>query len=558
MYNLLNQNHMKKIFFLSALLGTAISASAQFAGGTGTASDPYQIETAAQLQAVSDYATSCFILNNDIDLTDVTWTPIASGSTFTGTFDGNGKTVSNLVIENGQNGLGLFSRVNTPGVIKNLIMRDCYITGGSWCGILCSTNGNWEKAGGTFINCDIYDSSIDGGDCTAAFAGAAGGSFEGCRAFNVSVEGSGSNTGGISGDNENGGHYYDCTFYGSVIASSNAGGICAFYNGTCKVDTCFKNCVVYGSVSSSTGTVGGVLGTPNWNSTNAHIANCAVFADCTGQAVGSFGGNALRGQLVNCYATGNVKATGSWSHDSYSDPWNGGLCAVNFNGPIQDCYFSGIISKTSDDVKIAGVCGRNWPGITVKNCYYNSDGASLSMGDGEEPDNYDTHALLPEEMKKLSNFNFSDMSKWQIVEGETTPFLANQTAPLKFTECSSTRIAGTGESDLAFVYLIGSMSESLRNEVTVSNGTWSVNLNNGDVVAGETITAIGFDAGKMPSMVAKMKVTSTTGISAAPAINGQAKVIGIYNAAGQAQRGMQQHQVYILKYADGHTMKVVK
>ena len=545
---------------MASLFGVAMSASAQFAGGTGTETDPYQIETAEQLQAVSDYATSYFVLNNDIDLADVTWTPIAAGGAFTGNFDGNGKTVSNLVIENGNSGLGLFSRVNTPGVVKNLVIRDSYITGGDWCGILCSTNGNWEAKGGTFINCDIYDSSIEGGGSVGAFAGVAGGSFENCRAFNVTVEGSGTNIGGISGDNENGGHYWDCTFYGTIIANATVGGICGFYNGTCSVDNCFENCAVYGTVTSSSGTAAGLLGTPNWNTTNAHIINCAVFADVAGQAVGSFGGNALRGQLVNSYATGNVKATGLWSHDGYDDPWNGGLCAVNFNGPIQDCYYSGTITKTVDDVKIAGICGRNWPGIVVKNCYYNSDGAPMGMGDGDDPTVYDTHAMIPEDMTTLANYSFSDMSKWRNIDGETTPFFANQTAPVKFTECTTAKIAGTGDKDLAYVYLIGSMSESIRNAVSVADGTWTVSLEDGDVVEGETITAVGFGTDKMPSMVAKMKVVKDdgTGISALTPSQAGAKLVGIYNAAGQAQRFIQKGQVNILKYDNGTTVKVCK
>ena len=47
---------------------------------------------------------------------------------------------------------------------------------------------------------------------------------------NVTVEGT-EMVGGISGDNEGGGRYKDCSFHGSVIGSANTGGICAFYNG---------------------------------------------------------------------------------------------------------------------------------------------------------------------------------------------------------------------------------------------------------------------------------------------------------------------------------------
>lgn len=542
---------MKRLLFIASIFGATLTMSAQnFAGGTGTASDPYQVATAAQLQEVTNFTTACFIQTADIDLTDVNFEGIG---TFTGVYDGNGYSIDYYTNYSGNNGVGLFNRVNTPGVIKNVTMRYADVVGASWSGILCSTNGNWEALGGDIINCAIYDSYIEAGESTGAFAGVAGGNFVNCRAYNVTVEG-GEKTGGISGLNEGGGRYKDCSFHGNVISSGLVGGICGFYNGESKWDYAFENCVVYGNVSSSTGTVGGVLGQPNWNCNSAHIINCAVFADCTGQAVGSFGGNALRGKLQNCYATGNVKATGIWSH-GYEDPWNGGLCAVNFNGPIEDCYFSGVITGTSD-VKIAGICGRNWPGITVARTYYNADGAPLGMGDGDEPDNYDTKALLPEEMLKLSNFKFSDMSKWQIAEG-TTPFFANQTAPLTITECTEDRVAGTGETDLEFVYIYGSLAESVIVPVTIANGVWSAEIPEETLTETETVTVFGIGKDKMPSMVTKAKVLPGSFVENITS-DGDKTVTAVYNVAGQRIAKAQQGQINIVKYSDGSVEKVIK
>jgi hypothetical protein len=97
---------MKKIFIVTMLFGAiSLNVSAQYAGGTGTASDPYLIETAEQLQNVSKNATSCFLLKNDIDLSTGVWTPI---TTFTGTFDGGNHVISGLDMEGGADGSGLF------------------------------------------------------------------------------------------------------------------------------------------------------------------------------------------------------------------------------------------------------------------------------------------------------------------------------------------------------------------------------------------------------------------------------------------------------------------
>lgn len=546
---------MKKLFFFSILLGVSLSVSAQFAGGTGTADDPYQITTAEQLQSVNDFSTANFKLMNDIDLSDVPWNPISG---FTGNFDGNGMKISNLSIEDGSDSSGLFRSLNTPGVIENLTMTDCYLVTGNWSGIMVGTNGNWEKLGGTIRNCNIYDSGIEGGDLIGAFSGVSGGNYENCRAFNVTVEGSGANTGGITADNEGGGYYHDCVFYGTVVGNANTGGICSFYNGASKSDETFKNCVVYGNISSSTSTVGGLLGLPNWNTSNASIINCVVFADCQGYGVGAFGGNALRGKLVDSYATGNIKVLGMYTHDGWDDPWNAGLCAVNFNGPIQDCYYSGTIEASADGVKIAGICGRNWPGITVKNCYYNSDGAPMGMGDGDDPATYDTHGLLYEDMQNLSNFNFSDMSKWQIAEG-TTPFLANQTSPLAITTCNTATIEGTGSSNLEYVYVIGSITGSIRGEVAIDNGNWTLTIADGDVVEGETVTVLGFDKNKMPSMITKAKVSKAdpSGINNVNKTE-NANVVGVYNVSGQRLNSENCSGVKIYKYSDGRTVKSMK
>ena len=79
---------MKKFFASIALMGMfTMNASAQFAGGTGTESDPYQVATAEQLQAVNDFLSSSFVQTEDIDLTDIVWKPIG---TFTGHYNGQG------------------------------------------------------------------------------------------------------------------------------------------------------------------------------------------------------------------------------------------------------------------------------------------------------------------------------------------------------------------------------------------------------------------------------------------------------------------------------------
>lgn len=111
-----------RIFNLSRLVLMCVAfyhsafCFAQFSGkGSGTETDPYLIESAKQLDEVRESPTSCFKLINDIDLTEFIaqhypehgWLPIY----FDGNFDGNGKCITGLTIDNfnGRHGNGLFN-----------------------------------------------------------------------------------------------------------------------------------------------------------------------------------------------------------------------------------------------------------------------------------------------------------------------------------------------------------------------------------------------------------------------------------------------------------------
>jgi hypothetical protein len=59
--------------FVSPVMGSSPESQTRFAGGTGTAADPYQIATPADLNTVRNYlgasnASKCFRLMNNIDL----------------------------------------------------------------------------------------------------------------------------------------------------------------------------------------------------------------------------------------------------------------------------------------------------------------------------------------------------------------------------------------------------------------------------------------------------------------------------------------------------------
>ena len=124
-----------------------------FAGGSGTAADPYQIATADQLNNVRNYLDKHFILVNDIDLSaygssydgDNGWLPIGDATsspdnTFQGFFNGNGYTIEYLYI-NRNDDIGLFGAIYGAS-IENVKLHGVEITGSNYVGGLVGYSVN--------------------------------------------------------------------------------------------------------------------------------------------------------------------------------------------------------------------------------------------------------------------------------------------------------------------------------------------------------------------------------------------------------------------------------
>ena len=92
---------------------------------------------AAQVNAGNSYSGKTVRLGRDLDLNNQAWTPIGrSGSAFSGTFDGNGMTLSNLYVENTESEFaGLFGMLNT-GTVKNLNVHNASVKGLSSVGVI--------------------------------------------------------------------------------------------------------------------------------------------------------------------------------------------------------------------------------------------------------------------------------------------------------------------------------------------------------------------------------------------------------------------------------------
>ena len=128
------------------LVGVVGSVQGKYGGGTGEPNDPYQIYDANHMQAIGADANDwdkCFKLMDDIDMGqfkgieyniigeryyDEGWV----AHPFTGVFDGNNHTISNLTYDsNNEDSVGLFGYVYGENAeIKNLGLIDPNVDAG--------------------------------------------------------------------------------------------------------------------------------------------------------------------------------------------------------------------------------------------------------------------------------------------------------------------------------------------------------------------------------------------------------------------------------------------
>ena len=351
------------IFALVALTG--LHAQTIWDGKADTSwydetSTEFEISTAEQLAGLAelvnngnDFSNKTVRLTADIVLNNTsewenwessapnnTWTPIGIWDSFSGTFDGQGHTVSGVYINSENKYQGLFG--HNEGTIKNIGVTESYIKGEYSVGGVCGLNNTLR---GTISNC--YNSGAISGN--QEVGGVCGGNYSGSTISNCynsgSINGTGEYTiaGGVCG--ENNGTISNSYNSGTVIGNCYVGGVC----GSDSYGT-ISNCYNTGTISGNL-EVGGVCG---WKT--GTISNCYNTGTINGnENVGGVCGFSGNGSISNCYNTGTING------DSYV----GGVCGYNYSGTISNCYNSETVSGNNDNV--GGLCGYN--NGTISNCY---------------------------------------------------------------------------------------------------------------------------------------------------------------------------------------------
>ena len=280
--------------------------------GSGTETDPYQINTAAGLKwfrdKVNDAKTKeetkiCAVLTADIDLKNEEWTPIGIGNgtrngaiiefPYSGTFDGNGHTISGLNVNYRNKNGGLFCYVMNA-TIKNLTVA----------GSVTHSSGDGVAYGG-IVGC-ADSSTIENctNRCTVTGNWYAGGIV------------------GWSTDSD----IIGCANFGNISSPSFSGGICGKIGGknnAAGIDATIRDCYNVGMVSGNY--AGGITGQSDSEDIDILIANCYNVGSLhgstdTGEIIGDLSGPTCT-TIDNCYylPTGNPASTSDRVHVNRTD-----------------------------------------------------------------------------------------------------------------------------------------------------------------------------------------------------------------------------------------------
>ena len=402
------------------------STAAAFAGGTGTAEDPYQIANGAQLAYLASsvnggetYTGKNFVLTANINLNGLSWTPIANsfsdvfsgGSNyrvFAGNFDGKGYTISNVSIGSETAPLesdvfGLFGA--TEGKISNLNLDTVSIHGkakivsvNGWNYVIGPTGGLVGYSAGSIENCHVTGLTMDmnaqdGGTTGAYWIGGLVGALDPTQLIN------------------------ECSVSGSITEKAgrgSIGGLIGALGEKAKITYSRSNVTVnvkadyYGGAD-----VGGFIGKGNGNK-NAEtvIRNCCATGDVTGGAyAGGFAGSLWGLNIKNCYASGNVSQAAADTASFVGTDASAGYAY----GSITNCFTTGSVTGPSTNLYAFAMQDAT-KRSEITNCYFAEENSSIKNQNEsatEKPqDEMKTEAFAAE----LNNGDNSN--GWSFVNGQ--------------------------------------------------------------------------------------------------------------------------------------------
>ncbi|MDH7600175.1 MAG: GLUG motif-containing protein [Sedimentisphaerales bacterium] len=358
------------------------SFAAQFAGGSGTPDDRYQIATAGQLIAIGqdpNLWSKCFVLVADIDLDpslfggrvfddaliapDQEPSPNGSrGVSFHGLLDGHGHKIRNLCMDVAP-GLdaGLFGMLGPGSIVMDLHIEDAKVQG-TPAGIVAG-----HCSGGLILNCSI-SGQVEGPNDVGGIIGATNSALLMQCDANVTVVGQ-DQVGGLCGTLLKG-QIIDSSVKGTVTGRKAVGGVARAIVFEAILSRTQVDATIIG-IEQVGGLVGLCSGTIVESSAKGIVTGQEQVGGLIGllSSGGSMHGTGVVRSASHCQLIGQQEVGGLIG--------SAGLAGWPDSGPIIDCYARG--SVIGNDA--GGLIGRT-AGILLVNCYTACRMAPASSEDG--------------------------------------------------------------------------------------------------------------------------------------------------------------------------------
>jgi hypothetical protein len=265
-----------------------------FVAGEGTKDDPYALSTAEQLDLLNICPYELdknFILTEDINLDpELPSRKVFDKSlinSFSGIFNGNDHTISNLTISG--EGSGLFGKLESGAELKNLFVVDVNVVSLNYCvgGLVAYNEGDISNCCCTGV--------VSGDSYVGGLVGKNHGSITG--SYSTGTFTGGDYVGGLVGWNK--GDITNCYSIGEVEGSEDVGGLAGSNIGS--VNGCYSTSRVSGSMY-----VGGLVGRNGGDIIYSYSTGATNGRVCVGGLVGNNWGVAIL-----CYSTGTVSGSGA-------------------------------------------------------------------------------------------------------------------------------------------------------------------------------------------------------------------------------------------------------
>ncbi|MCX5643386.1 MAG: hypothetical protein NTZ17_01685 [Phycisphaerae bacterium] len=366
------------LFTAMIILATVVlPARGQYAGGSGTAGDPYLIATAEQLNAIGLHpqdGAKHFRLTADIDMNDLGKTPVNLIPTFQGVFDGNDHTIANLIYHvkdedsplasNSVLRIGLFRVISGwDALVQNLGLIEPDVQPDPTCtkavdrmgALVGRLNEGWVR------NCYVQGGHVVGRNYVGGLVGECYNNAAVSESWSTAEVSGGLYIGGLV-DDATGTSVWSCHAGARVSGGGDVGGLVGVSWPECTIEDCFTTGTVTGSQA------GGLVGDLEQSSVSRCYSTAALSAgNSLGGLVGlnhgliraSWAGGAIAGGtqvggLVGYNMVGDgilvpyfdTKVTDSYATGAVrGDNMVGGLIAIN-EGTLLRCYSTGAVTTS--------------------------------------------------------------------------------------------------------------------------------------------------------------------------------------------------------------------